>query len=134
MPSRAKTSKPADTPTMNALADQIRAAGKAPTSPPKETDMYGHMVDLSTPESKARTLMDASTAARMDAHRLGDQADKFRTEAAALDDKPGMVSVAEDLRRQATALEEDVSTRQGMARAYDEAAAELAAERAGVGV
>lgn len=118
---------------MNALADQIRAAGKAPTSP-KEKDMYGHMVDLSTPESKAATLVNASTAARMDAHRLGEQADKFRAEAAALDDKPGMAATAQDLRGQATALDEDVSTRQGMARAYDEAAAELAAERAGVGV
>lgn len=119
---------------MHALADQIRTAGKAPAAPPKEKDMYGHMIDLTSPESKARTLMDASTAARMDAARLGEQADKFRAEAAALDDKPGMVATAEDYRKQAAALDEDVSTRLGMARAYEDAAAEMAAERAGVGV
>jgi hypothetical protein len=114
---------------MHALADAVRAAGQ-----PKETDMYGQTVDLSTPESKARTLIDAATAARADAARLNEQADERRAEAAALDDKPGMVATAEQFRREATQLEQDAQERIGRALAYEEASIAAASERAGVGV
>lgn len=118
-----------DTPEINDLAAAVRAAAQ-----PKEDNMLGQNVDLSTPESKARTLINAATAARADANRLNEQADKLKAEAAALDDKPGMTATAEQMRREANGLQEDASDRIGRAQAYEEASIQAASERAGVGV
>jgi len=116
---------------MHALADAVRAAGQ----PPKEIgNMYAHLIDASDPESKARTLNSAATTARADASRLTEQADEMARQAAAMDDKPGMAAAAQDLRAEAQKLHDDAVGRIGWARAFEEAATDMAAERAGVGV
>lgn len=96
--------------------------------------MYAHLIDTTSPESRAATLANAATTARADATRLTEQADEYLRQAAAMDDKPGMTPAAQDLRSQAVKLHDDASGRIGWARAFEEAAQDAAAERAGVGV
>jgi hypothetical protein len=123
--------QPVDTPEMHALADAVRAAGQ----PPKEIPtVYAQQIDQSTPESKAQTLTEVATIARADATRLNEQADELTRQAAAMADKPGMKAAEEKLRRQIREISDDASGRIGWARAFEEAAAEMAAERNGVGV
>lgn len=116
---------------MNALADAVRAAG---SHPKESTNMYAHLIDQSTPESKAQTLNEVADIARADATRLNEQADELARQAAAMNDKPGMAAAQQKLRTKVQEISDDASARIGWARAFEEAAAAMAAERNGVGV
>jgi len=83
---------------------------------------YADRIDRSTPASLARTLGEAAEDARADAYRLEERARDLRSEAAGLDEKPGMREAAENLRREAARLEEDAADRRGMAGAFDDRA------------
>lgn len=89
---------------------------------------YTHMIDMSTPETRANTCREAAEAARRDAAKLQERAAEMRVEAGGLEDKPSLAETAEDLVREATAMEEDAEGRLGMASFYDNKAEAFAAE------
>lgn len=86
-------------------------------------------VDLSTPESKHRTLTEGAAQHRADASRLEAQATELRARAAGMDDKPGLTDTADSFRREAGKLMEDAAQRLGAAAAFEERATDFAAER-----
>lgn len=90
---------------------------------------YASMIDNSTPETLSRTCEAAADAARRDAAKLTERASEMRVQAAGLAEKPGMATTAEDLVREAGAMEEDAEGRLGLASFYVEKAAEYGAER-----
>lgn len=87
---------------------------------------YAHMIDNSTPESRARTLNEAAQEARLSATHHEELARQARAEAAALDGMKGMRETAERFLREAAALDEVALKRRGMAGAYEELAGDAA--------
>lgn len=132
------------------LGDAIRKAGEAhvqsvnqqttgPAKFNKKDDqerfnaVYGQMIDLSTPQTKADTLRQVSETARRDQLRLSGQADEMRGAAAGLPEK----GYEEDKARmllEAARLEEDSETRGHWAVAAGERAEQFAAELNGVAI
>lgn len=91
------------------------------------TTGYAHTVDQSTPQTLRQTLIEASNQARAAANEMDAKARDLRTEAAGLSEKPDMSDTAERLLREAAGLEETAEKRRGMAAAYDDRAATVAA-------
>lgn len=91
--------------------------------------MYAHLIDPSTPETRAATLRVASEAARTDAANLSEKAERLDREAAGLADKPKMAAAANGMRIEASKARDTADQRVGMAAAYEQVAEEFAAER-----
>ncbi len=84
-------------------------------------------IDLSTPESKHRTLTAAAAKLRSEAVNVDGEADQFTARAAKLDGLKGMTEHADAARREAERLRVDANTRRGTARAFEEAADQVTA-------
>lgn len=95
------------------------------------TSGYAHMIDNSTPQTLATTLTEAAGAARVDASKYQEKAAELRAEAAGLDDKPGMRDAAQNFLREAAECDAVAENRLGMAAAYDNRSAQVAAAAAG---
>jgi hypothetical protein len=88
-------------------------------------------IDLSTPETRHQTLLDAAANHRLDANRIEAEAAEHRARAAGMDDKPGLADSAAGLRAEAVRLDEDANARRGAARAFEERAGEELAAKDG---
>jgi len=88
--------------------------------------MYAHLVDPSTPESRARTLQQVAERYRSDGRQLMAKAEELRAEAAAAAEKC-LDDVAARLRSEADAAEETAKLRYGAAAVYEERAQQEAA-------
>jgi hypothetical protein len=89
---------------------------------------YTDMIDPSTTETLVETLGQAADSARADAARLEERAAELRSNAASLEDKPGMRDAAENIIREAAALEATAELRLGLAAGYESRADDVAAE------
>lgn len=89
---------------------------------------YVHMIDTSTTETRAKTCGIAADAARRDAAAMEEKAAEHRSEAAGMDDKPGMAEAMERLLDEARRLEDDAEGRLRMAAFYQGKASEAEQE------
>jgi hypothetical protein len=76
---------------------------------------YTGTIDLSTPETRFSSCMDAAGRARTDADRCDREAQEFFDEAAKLDTVPGSETESARLRREGEALKEDRDRRRAIA-------------------
>lgn len=84
---------------------------------------YAHLIDPSTPQSRAASYEEVANHARQDGARLSEMAEAMRQEASGLADKEGMEVAVARLLQEANRAAETAEIRAGTARAFEEAAA-----------
>lgn len=91
-------------------------------------EAHAKMIDHSTPQTKITTASAAADSARRSGQSYYSQAETLRSQAANLHDKEGMAETAHSLLTEAARAEETGNQRMGMAAAYDDWAAQIAAQ------